>query len=118
MTIENESKRPLDGSLKWGGNTYKFGYNTGYKRGQRILDHIDFVKEVIVTGTDKGIEAEIYLDPDVPDAQQRIHSAITALNQKTVSTKRIDHIRLRNTEFPKTTTKKIKRTAVKTESNM
>ena len=85
---------------------------------QRILDHIDFVKEVIVTGTDKGIEAEIYLDPDVPDAQQRIHSAITALNQKTVSTKRIDHIRLRDTEFPKTTTKKIKRTAVKTESNM
>ena len=85
---------------------------------QRILDHIDFVKEVIVTGTDKGIEAEIYLDPDVPDAQQRIHSAITALNQKTVSTNRIDHIRLRETEFPKTTTKKIKRTAVKTESNM
>ena len=32
MTIENESKRPLDGSLKWGGNTYKFGYNSGYKR--------------------------------------------------------------------------------------
>ena len=85
---------------------------------QRILDNIDFVKEVIVTGTDKGIEAEIYLDPDVKDAQQRIHSAITALNQKTVSMKRIDHIRLRDTEFPKTTTKKIKRTASKKESNM
>ena len=36
MTIENESKRPLDGSLKWGGNTYKFGYNPGYKRGRRF----------------------------------------------------------------------------------
>jgi len=33
MTIENESKRPLDGSLKWGGNTYKSGHNSGYKRG-------------------------------------------------------------------------------------
>ena len=74
---------------------------------QLILEKIDFVKEVVVSGSDDGITAECYLDPEKPEATEQLDAAITVLNKGLVSNKRIGQVRIRKTEFPKTTTKKI-----------
>lgn len=70
---------------------------------------IPYVKEVVAYGKDDVIMAEVYLDEDVPDAKDRIHADIQVLNQKMPLTRNIGKVVIRDTEFPKTTTKKIKR---------
>ena len=70
---------------------------------------ISYVKEVVVYGKDNRIIAEVYLDEDVIDAKERIHTDIQSINQQLPLTRNIAQVIIRNTEFPKTTTKKIKR---------
>lgn len=70
---------------------------------------IPYVKEVIVYGKDNMIIAEVYLDEEVVDAKERIHADIQLMNQQLPLTRNIGQIVIRDTEFPKTTTKKIKR---------
>lgn len=70
---------------------------------------IPYVKEVIAYGKDSVIVAEVYLDEDVPDAKNRIDADIQAVNQRLPQNRNIGKVAIRDTEFPKTTTKKIKR---------
>ena len=68
-----------------------------------------YVKEVIAYGEDNRIVAEVYLDEEVADAKERIHGDIQSINQQLPLTRNIGQVLIRETEFPKTTTKKIKR---------
>ncbi len=70
---------------------------------------IPYIKEVIAYGKDNTIIAEVYLDEEVPDAKERINEDIAQLNKKLPLIKNIGRVVIRDTEFPKTTTKKIKR---------
>lgn len=70
---------------------------------------IPYVKEVIVYGKNNMIIAEVYLDEAVADAKERIHADIQSINQQLPLTRNIGQVIIRETEFPKTTTKKIKR---------
>lgn len=70
---------------------------------------IPYVKECVAYGKDNVIVAEVYLDEDVADAKERINTDIQAVNQRLAQIKNIGQIVIRDTEFPKTTTKKIKR---------
>lgn len=70
---------------------------------------IPYVKEVVAYGEDDVIVAEVYLDEEVTDAREQIHSDIQSLNQRLPYVKNIGKVVIRDTEFPKTTTKKIKR---------
>lgn len=70
---------------------------------------IPYVKEVIAYGQDDMIVAEIFLDEEVSDAKDRIHEDIKEINKKLPLVRNIGKLIIRDTEFPKTTTKKIKR---------
>lgn len=70
---------------------------------------IQYVKECIAYGKDNVIVVEVYLDEDVPDAKDRIDADIQAVNQRLPQNRNIGEVVIRDTEFPKTTTKKIKR---------
>ena len=70
---------------------------------------VPYVKEVIAYGEDDIIVAEVFLDEEVADARERIHVDIQAINRRMPIVKNIGKIVIRDTEFPKTTTKKIKR---------
>ena len=70
---------------------------------------IPYVKEVICYGKDNVIVAEVYLDEEVADAKERINEDIQKVNQSLPQIRNIGRIVIRDTEFPKTTTKKIKR---------
>lgn len=69
---------------------------------------IPYVKEAVAYGKDNAIVAEVYLD-DIPDAKDRINADIQSINQHLPQIKNIGKVIIRDTEFPKTTTKKIKR---------
>ena len=74
-----------------------------------ILQKVEGVNEVVIYGEDDVICAEIYTEN--PDEQERIKKDIQALNDTLPPMKQIKRIRFRDTEFEKTTTKKIKRHA-------
>ena len=70
---------------------------------------ISYVKETIVYGKDNVIVAEVYLDEDVSDAKDKINADIQVVNKRMPQIRNIGKVVVRDTEFPKTTTKKIKR---------
>lgn len=70
---------------------------------------IPYVKEVLSYGKDNVIVAEVFLDEEIADAKDRINADIQAINQRLPKIRNIGKIIIRDTEFPKTTTKKIKR---------
>ncbi len=70
---------------------------------------IPYIKEVICYGKDNVIVAEVYLDEEVLDAKARINDDIQVVNQRLPQIRNIGKVVVRDTEFPKTTTKKIKR---------
>ena len=74
-----------------------------------IYSNIPYVKEVIAYGENGAIVAEVYLDEEKADAKERIHEDIRALNKQLPQVKTIGKVVIRDTEFPKTSTKKIKR---------
>ena len=76
---------------------------------QQQIYTIPYVKEAICYGKDNVIVAEVYLDEEVFDAKERINDDIQAVNQRLPQMRNIGRVVIRNTEFPKTTTKKIKR---------
>ena len=51
----------------------------------------------------------MYLDEEVADAKERINDDIQTANQRLPQIQNIGKVVVRDTEFPKTTTKKIKR---------
>ena len=70
---------------------------------------ISYVKEVITYGKDNMIVAEVYLDEEAESAKERIHTDIQRINQTLPLVRNIGKVIIRDKEFPKTTTKKIKR---------
>lgn len=70
---------------------------------------IPYVKECIAYGKDNVIVAEVYLDEEVIDAKDRINDDIQTVNQRLPQIRNIGKVVVRDTGFPKTTTKKIKR---------
>lgn len=75
-----------------------------------IENNIPEVKEVMVYGEDDSIVAEIFADAEVENVQNIINDKVSEVNQKLPLYKRISKVKFTDTEFPKTTTKKIKRT--------
>jgi len=69
---------------------------------------VENVAEVVVYGDNDILVAEIYTEEK--EAQDVIKENVQALNKILPSYKQIKHIKFRDTEFEKTTTKKIKRT--------
>jgi len=75
-----------------------------------LLNGIPYIKEAVVYAQDDAIVAEVFLDTEnVPDCVSRLDGDIVALNQTLPPYKNIGKTIIRDTEFPKTTTKKIKR---------
>lgn len=85
------------------------GENVSAESIEKQVYTIPYVKEVVAYGENDVIVAEVFLDEEVSDAEERIHTDIQAINQKLPFVKNIGKVVVRDTEFPKTTTKKIKR---------
>lgn len=81
---------------------------------ETLISFVPNVTEVVVYQEDT-IVAEIYSDADGDPAeiQAEIRNAIQEINQQLAGYKRVNRIKFRDTEFEKTTTKKIKRTLIK-----
>lgn len=69
----------------------------------KLCEKIPEIKEVLVYGEDDQITAEIFTESD----RNIIQEKILTLNRTQPSYKEITKVKFRNTEFPKTTTKKI-----------
>ncbi|MCL1885000.1 MAG: AMP-binding protein [Defluviitaleaceae bacterium] len=75
-----------------------------------LLNYIPYVKEVVVYAEDNTIVAEVFLDSETaPPNTSRLDNDIVSFNKTQASYKNIGKTIKRDTEFPKTTTKKIKR---------
>lgn len=76
---------------------------------QKIMDNIGDVTEVIVSGKEGTILAEVFSKDATNEMKENIESSIIELNKVLPAYKQIGKVVFRDTEFPKTTTKKIKR---------
>lgn len=85
------------------------GENISAEGIEQLVYTIPYVKEVVAYGKDDAIVAEVFLDDEVSDAKDRIFGDIQAINQNLPLVRNIGKVLIRDTEFPKTTTKKIKR---------
>lgn len=74
---------------------------------EAVVQHVEGVGEVLVFDDNGLICAEIYTE--LKDEQDRIKAEVQALNKTLPSYKQIQKVVFRDTEFEKTTTKKIKR---------
>lgn len=99
----------------------KNGKNVYPEELESIIGKIDLVKEVVVSalenqaGEELAIVAEIFVDAELAMSRQianptiEIQTAIEGVNHSLPYYKRVVNVKFRSTEFPKTTTKKIKR---------
>ena len=86
------------------------GKNVSPEELEDKLSRIDYVKEVLVYEEDKKIVAEFFLnEEDYPDARKLINDEVNEFNRKMPLFKNIGKVKVRDTEFPKTTTLKIAR---------
>lgn len=74
-----------------------------------LLQRIPEIKEVVVYGENDRITAELYLNPDLQADAESVKTRISELNVSLPNHKQIANVKFRDSEFPKTTTKKIKR---------
>ena len=75
-----------------------------------LHDNIPEIEDVIVYSIDNAIVAEIYISSPTPEIKDKVNNDIDKLNKTLPVYKQITKIIFRETEFEKTTTKKIKRT--------
>ena len=76
---------------------------------EKLLD-IEYIKEVLVYEENGAITAEFFLDTVAqPDAKEKIKTDVREFNKKMPAFKQVSKVKTRDTEFPKTTTLKIKR---------
>jgi len=85
------------------------GKNVSPEGLENKLMELPVIKEALVYESDGEITAELFLDDGTPDAAARLEEELAALNRRLPAYQRITKTVLRDTEFPKTTTKKIKR---------
>ena len=95
------------------------GENVAPEELEELLSDISLISEVIVSEKDNRIHAEILPNlelvekEDIKDVKKVIMEEISKINRTLPSYKQIDEISLRDKEFAKTTTKKIKRGELK-----
>lgn len=75
----------------------------------KITDRIDEVQEVVVSAENDRIVAEVYHGSEEPGMDKIIEEKILELNKELPLFKQFSKVKFRSEEFPKTTTKKIKR---------
>ena len=85
------------------------GKNVSPEELEDKLSVIPYVLEVLVYEENRRITAEFFLDPEVSDGADRIQSDVAAVNRTLPLYKQIADVKLRDKEFPKTTTLKIRR---------
>ena len=74
------------------------------------LSRIEYVEEVLVYQEDEKIVAEFFLnEKEFPDARDRIDGDVAQYNRENPIFKNVAKIKIRDEEFPKTTTLKIAR---------
>jgi len=75
---------------------------------ESVLLGIEYIKEALVYAEDNAIVAEVFPDTEnFPDCASRLDGDIIALNKALPIYKNIGKTKIREVEFPKTTTKKI-----------
>lgn len=79
---------------------------------QKLLDNINEINEIIVSEKDGAIVAEIYSAEADAEKKQFLEQKVFEFNKTLPTYKQIAKIEFRDTEFPKTTTKKIKRNII------
>ncbi len=88
----------------------KGGKNVSPEELEDKLVRFDYVKEVLVYEENDVIIGEFYLDTtEYPDAEEQLKKDMKEFNAKMPSFKKIGKTIVRDTEFPKTTTLKIRR---------
>jgi len=85
------------------------GKNVSPEGLEQKLTEIAYIKEALVYQEGDEIAAELFLDEEVPDAAALLEEDLLVLNRSLPVYQRIAKTVLRDSEFPKTTTKKIKR---------
>lgn len=86
------------------------GKNVAPEELEDQLMKIEYVKEVLVYGENDVINAEFFLDETLcENAKEQIKKDVDEFNRTLPLYKRIRVVKTRDTEFPKTTTLKIKR---------
>ena len=86
------------------------GKNVSPEELEDKLRRIEYVAEVLVYAEDNKIVGEFFLnEEDYPDARERLKGDVDTFNRKMPSFKNINKIKIRDEEFPKTTTLKIAR---------
>lgn len=76
----------------------------------KLLQKYHYIKEILVYEEDKRIVAEMFLnEEEYPDARSMIKDDVRAFNSSVPTWKKINKFKIRDEEFPKTTTLKIRR---------
>ena len=77
---------------------------------EKLMTAIPYIKEVLVYEEDRKIVGEFFLnEEDYPDAKKTLKEDVNEFNARMPIFKRINKVRTRDDEFPKTTTLKIVR---------
>lgn len=87
------------------------GENVSPEELESLLLGYDQVKEVVVYAENGAITAEVFpnLEVDFENMQKQLQDIVDICNRKLPAYKRIQRLKIRQTEFPKTTMQKIKR---------
>jgi len=86
------------------------GKNVSPELLEERLTQIPYVKEALVFAQDDKLAAELFLDEEMQQETAQLDADIAQLNRTLPAYQRIETVHVRSTEFPKTTTKKIRRT--------
>ena len=82
---------------------------------ETLISYVENVTEVVVYQEDAMIVAEIYtnVEENVDEVKEQIKNGVLEVNKSLAGYKQVKKIKFRETEFEKTTTKKIKRASLK-----
>ena len=92
------------------------GENVSPEELELLVGVIPGVCETVVYSDEKGIVAEIFPDEDYLNNQPHFDAKIAEVNKKLPVFKRINTVKLRSTEFPKNSSKKILRNKIHIEN--
>lgn len=82
---------------------------------ETLISYVENVTEVVVYQEDAMIVAEIYTNAEenIDEVKEQIKNGVLEVNKSLAGYKQVNKIKFRDTEFEKTTTKKIKRASLK-----
>ncbi len=82
---------------------------------ETLISFVENVTEVVVYQEAAMIVAEIYTNAEenIDEVKEQIKNAVLEINKNLAGYKQVKKIKFRNTEFEKTTSRKIKRSAIK-----